>query len=97
MHPVIMQQLAADHIRELITEAEDAQRSRRARRIQRGGQPARLGRSTGLYARQRQSRLSPGPSSPPGPRHGRDRVPRHHPSGGQPAGPGHHARIGDPA
>ena len=31
MHPVIMQQLAADHIRELITEAEDAQRSRQPR------------------------------------------------------------------
>jgi hypothetical protein len=68
MHPVIMQQLAADHIRELITEAEDAQRSRQARRIQRRGQPARLRRSIGLYAQQRQSRLSPGPSSPPAPR-----------------------------
>ena len=33
----------------------------------------------------------------PGPRHGRDPVPRHHLSRGQPAGPGHHARIGDPA
>ena len=42
MHPAIMQQLAADHIRELITEAADAQ--------------------------QRQSRLSPGPSSRPAPR-----------------------------
>ena len=68
MHPVIIQQLAADHIRELITEAEDAQRSRQARRIQRHGQPARLKRSTGLYAQQRQSRLSPEPSSPPAPR-----------------------------
>ena len=47
MHPVIMQQLAADHIRELITEAPDAQRSRQARRIQRRGQPARLRRPPG--------------------------------------------------
>lgn len=50
MHPVIMRQLAADHIRELITEAGNAQRRRQARRIQRRGQPAPLRRSTGLYA-----------------------------------------------
>jgi hypothetical protein len=68
MHPVIMRQLAADHIRELITEAGNAQRRRQARRIQRRGRPAPLRRSTGLYAQQRQSRLSPGPSSPPAPR-----------------------------
>jgi hypothetical protein len=46
MHPVIMRQLAADHIRELITEAENAQRSRQAR-IQRRGQPTPLRRSAG--------------------------------------------------
>ena len=68
MHPIITRQLAADHIRELITEAQDARRSRQARRIQPGAQPARLRRSTGLYAQQRQFRLSPGPSSPPAPR-----------------------------
>jgi hypothetical protein len=68
MHPVIMQQLAADHIRELITEAENAQRCRQARRIQRRGQPALLRRFTGLPAQQHQSRLSPGPSLPPAPR-----------------------------
>jgi hypothetical protein len=68
VHPVIMRQLAADQIRELITEAENAQRCRQARRIHRRGQPAPLRRSTGLYAQQRQSRLSPGPASPLAPR-----------------------------
>ena len=47
MHPVIMRQLAADHIRGLITEAENMQRCRQARRNQRRGQPAPLRRSAG--------------------------------------------------
>jgi hypothetical protein len=64
MHSVVLRQLPADHIRDLITDAEDAQRSRQARRIQRRGLPARLRRLTGLYAQQHPSWPSPGPSSP---------------------------------
>jgi hypothetical protein len=35
MHPVIMRQLAADHIKEMHAKAEDARQARRARRARR--------------------------------------------------------------
>ena len=40
MHPVMLQQLAADHIRELVTEAGDARRAQR--RAAPGGTGRRL-------------------------------------------------------
>ena len=67
------------------------------------GQP---GRRHGDRGRARPGRAVPGDRpvpgglrrrAQPGPRHGRDPVPRHHLSRGQPAGPGHLARFGDPA
>jgi hypothetical protein len=40
VHPVIMQQLAADHIAELHAKAEDERLTRRARRARRAGRRA---------------------------------------------------------
>ena len=65
MHPVMLRQLAADHIRELVTEADDARRAHEARRARRHRPPARLRRSTRLSAQERESRL--GPITPVGP------------------------------
>ena len=59
MHPVMLQQLAADHIRELVTEAGDARRAHEARRTRRHRPPARLRRSTRPYVQERESRLGP--------------------------------------
>ena len=49
MHPDILRQLAAEHTRDLITEAGQARRAREARHTQRRpGLAARLRRSTRL-------------------------------------------------
>jgi hypothetical protein len=60
MHSVMLRQLAADHIRELVTEAGDARQARAARRARRGRPPAHVRRSTRLYAQQREPRLGAG-------------------------------------
>jgi len=59
MHPDMLHQLAADHIRELITQAGDTRRAREARRARRHRPPAHLRRSTRLYAQQREPRPEP--------------------------------------
>jgi hypothetical protein len=59
MHPDILQQLAADHIRELTTRAGAARRAHEARRAGRHRPPAHLRRTTRLYAQQRDSRPEP--------------------------------------
>jgi len=59
MHPDMLQQLAADHIRELVTEAGETRQAREARRARRHRAPAHLRRSTRLYAQQRESRPEP--------------------------------------
>ena len=59
MHPDMLQQLAADHIRELVTEAGETRRARDARRARRHRPPAHLRPSTRLYAQQRESRPEP--------------------------------------
>ena len=56
MHRDIMWRLAADHIRELITEAGEARRAHEARHAQRRRLAAYLRRSTRLAARQPGSR-----------------------------------------
>jgi hypothetical protein len=56
MHPDIMRQLAADHIRELITEVGEARRAREARRAQRRRLVAQLRRSTRMAGQQPGSR-----------------------------------------
>ena len=56
MHPDILRQLAADHIRELITEAGEARRAREACHAQRRRLAAHLRRSTRLAAQQPWSR-----------------------------------------
>ena len=59
MHPAMLRRHAADHIRELVTEAGDARRAREACRARRHRPPAYLRRSTRLYAQQRDSRPEP--------------------------------------
>jgi hypothetical protein len=56
MHPDILRKLAAEHTRDLITEAGEARRAREARHAQRRRLTAHLRRSTRLAAQQ------PGPS-----------------------------------
>ena len=56
MHPDILRQLAADHIRELITQADQARRAHEARPAQRRRLPAHPRRSTRLAAQQPGSR-----------------------------------------
>lgn len=56
MHPDILRQLAAEHTRDLITEAGEARRAREARHTQRRRLAAHLRRSTRLAARQPGSR-----------------------------------------
>ena len=56
MHPDILWQLAAEHTRDLITEAGQARRAREARRAQRRRLAAHLRRSTRLAAQQSGSR-----------------------------------------
>ncbi len=51
MHPGILQQLAAEHTRDLITEAGKARRAREARHTQRRRLAAHLRRSTRLARR----------------------------------------------
>ena len=63
MHRDILRQLAADHIRDLITEAGEARRAREARHTQRRRLAAHLRRSTGWQ------RSSPGPAGDPDPGH----------------------------
>ena len=58
MHPDILRQLAAEHTRDLMTEAGEAVRAREARHTQRRRLAAHLRRSTRLAAQQ------------PGPRQG---------------------------
>ena len=62
MHPDIVRQLAAEHIRDLITEAGEARRAREARHTQRRRLAPHLRWSTRLAAQ------------PPGPRRG-SRIP----------------------
>jgi hypothetical protein len=56
MHPDILRQLAAEHTRDLITEAGQARRAREARHTQRRRPAAHLRRSTRLAAQQPGSR-----------------------------------------
>jgi len=56
MHPDILWQLAAEHTRDLITEAGEARRAREARHAQRRRLAAHLRRSTRLVAQQPGSR-----------------------------------------
>ena len=56
MHPDIMWRLAADHIRELITEAGEARRAHEARHARRRRLAAHLRQSTRLTAQQPGSR-----------------------------------------
>ena len=56
MHPDILWRLAADHIRELITEAGEARRAHEARHARRRRLAAHLRRSTRLAAQQPGSR-----------------------------------------
>jgi hypothetical protein len=56
MHPDILWQLAAEHTRDLITEAAEARRAREARHAQRRRLAAHLRRSTRLAAQQPGSR-----------------------------------------
>jgi hypothetical protein len=56
MHADILRRLAADHIRELITEAGEAQRAHEARHARRRRLAAHLRRSTRLAAQQPGSR-----------------------------------------
>ena len=56
MHRDILRQLAADHIRDLITEAGEARLAREARHAQRRRLAAHLRRSTRLAAQQPRSR-----------------------------------------
>ena len=65
MHPDILRQLAAEHTRNLITEAGEAQRAREARHAQRRRLAAHLRRSTRLAAQQPgSSRVSRIPVTP---------------------------------
>jgi hypothetical protein len=56
MHPDILWHLAAEHTRDLITEAGEARRAREARHAQRCRLAAHLRRSTRLAAQQPGSR-----------------------------------------
>ena len=56
MHPDILRQLAAEHTRDLITEAGEARRAREARHARRRRLAAHLRRSTRLTAQQPGSR-----------------------------------------
>ena len=56
MHPDILRQLAAEHTRDLITEAGQARRAREARHAQRRRRAAHLRRSTRVAAQQPGSR-----------------------------------------
>jgi hypothetical protein len=67
MHPDILRQLAAEHTRDLITEAGEARRAREARHTQRRRLAAHLRRSTRLAAQQpgtrRRSRIPVTPAA----------------------------------
>ena len=56
MHPDILRQLAAEHTRDLMTEAGEARRAREARHTRRRRLAAHLRRSTRLAAQQPGSR-----------------------------------------
>ena len=60
MHPDILRQLAAEHTRDLITEAGAARRAREPRHAQRRRLAAHLRRSTRLAAQQPGSRRGSG-------------------------------------
>ena len=68
MHPDILRQLAAEHTRDLITEAGEARRAREARRTQRRRLAAHLSGQPGWQ------RSSPGPAGDPGSRSRRPRT-----------------------
>ena len=68
MHPDILRQLAAERIRDLITEAGEARRAREARHAQRRRLAAHLRRSIRLAAQQ------PGPAGDLGSRSRRPRT-----------------------
>ena len=63
MHPDILWQLAAEHTRDLITEAGEARRAREARPTQRRRLAAHLRRSTRVAAQQPGSARNPGSRS----------------------------------
>ena len=67
MHPDILRQLAAEHTRDLITEAGQARRAREARHTQQGRLAAHLRRSKRLAAQlpgsPRQSRIPVTPAA----------------------------------
>ena len=68
MHPHILRQLAAEHTRDLITEAGQARRAPEARHTQRRRLAAHLRQSTRLAAQQPESRRgSRIPATPPTP------------------------------
>ena len=62
MHPDILRQLAAEHTRDLITEAGEARRAREARHTQRRRLAAQRRRSTRLAAQR--ARVPPGSRIP---------------------------------
>lgn len=71
MHPVILQQLAAEHIQEMLAKADDARRAHQARRARPGRPSARPGQP-GRPGMQRESKPATaaiaanlGPSCPP--------------------------------
>ena len=68
MHPDILRQLAAEHTRDLITEAGEARRAREARHTQRRRLAAHLRRSIRPAAQQ------PGAAGDPGSRSRRPRT-----------------------
>ena len=68
MHPDILRQLAAEHTRDLITEAGQARRARLARHTERRRLAAHLRWSTRLAAQE------PGPAGEPGSRSRRPRT-----------------------
>jgi hypothetical protein len=68
MHPDILRQLAAEHTRDLATEAGEARRAREARHTQRRRLAAHLRRQPGWQ------RSSPGPAGDPGSRSRRPRT-----------------------
>jgi hypothetical protein len=60
MHPVMLRQLAADHIGELVTRAGEARQASAAHRARRRRPPAHVRRTTRLYVQQREPRLGAG-------------------------------------
>ena len=70
MHPDILRQLAAGHIRDLVTEAGEARRAHEARRARRQRTPAQPRRSTPAMTANPATAMKP----PPGPPRRRDAI-----------------------